>query len=392
MGCQKLAIVLAISFSWISLAHFDNHQQTVRGETNRIVKRSPLNHQDIHASARSAVTNVFTDPNQPCYKQFFVGNTPPIGLRPLPTPLPANYSIMRYICQQIPTATASPTPVTYYATMFDENYGIAVYSAYYVNKRNMDNLIANKFGREEQTWRTQPGITKQGTDAVYQTAGKSTYDKGHLLPANIYSFSAEHVTSTFSYTNAVPQVGKFNKGEWKQYEGKILDFAIDICTQRSDAVLYLITGTTIEIRYEGNNTLTPMNKTLKGKSKVGIQVPGSMWTAGCCLAGASTGKVSVTSNFAVIGGNLGSLRMAELSVGALQNILIKDPPNKGVTAGAVNLFPGNKDCSNPAKMVNLKKTKAGAPTGGTPAKVKKPSPSSSTMTSNLKTQQGVYNL
>ncbi|XP_028396967.1 uncharacterized protein LOC114520834 [Dendronephthya gigantea] len=381
MGCQKLAIVLAISFSWISLAHFDNHQQTVRGETNRIVKRSPLNHQDIHASARSAVTNVFNDPNQPCYKRFFVDNQPPIGLRP--TPLPATSQI-KYICQQIPTATASPTPVTYYATMFDENHGIAVYSAYYVNKRNMDDLLANKFGRKDEAWRTQPGITKQGTDAVYQTAGKSTYDKGHLLPANIYSFSAEHVTSTFSYTNAVPQVGKFNKGEWKQYEGKILDFAIDICTQRSDAVLYLITGTTVNIRY-GDNALTG-DKILKGQSPVGIKVPGSMWTAGCCLAGASTGKASVTSNFAVIGGNLGSLKMAELSVGALQTFLTTDP---GVTAGAVNLFPGHKDCSNPAKMVNLKKTKAGAPTGGTPVKVKKPSPM---MTNNVKTQQGVYNL
>jgi len=69
---------------------------------------------------------VFNNPNQPCYTQFFVGvvGAPPIGLR-------AGQVNLRYICQTYHHQT-------YYATMFDEQRGIAVFSAYTLTQANVN--------------------------------------------------------------------------------------------------------------------------------------------------------------------------------------------------------------------------------------------------------------
>ena len=83
------------------------------------------------------------------------------------------------------------------------------------------------------------GIKKQASDSTY--AGQSTYAKGHLLPAETYSFTDDHSLSTFTYTNAVPQITGFNSGLWAQYERKIREYARDTCSPKGGD-LYLITG------------------------------------------------------------------------------------------------------------------------------------------------------
>lgn len=67
------------------------------------------------------VTYTFTH-NRDCYTQFFVNRLQPTGLRNL------NGATIKYICQ--PSKPNQDPLRTYYATMFDEDYGIAVFSAY----------------------------------------------------------------------------------------------------------------------------------------------------------------------------------------------------------------------------------------------------------------------
>ena len=69
---------------------------------------------------------------QPCYTQFFVpgqeGGQPPVGLRDL------TYPHIKYICQ--PPRRNQQAQHTYYATMFDEYLGIALFSAYRLTQAN----------------------------------------------------------------------------------------------------------------------------------------------------------------------------------------------------------------------------------------------------------------
>lgn len=67
---------------------------------------------------------VFNNSNQPCYTQFFAGGQQPTGLR-----TGQNLQSIKYICQLV-------NQQTYYGTMFDENRGIAVFSAYTLTQAN----------------------------------------------------------------------------------------------------------------------------------------------------------------------------------------------------------------------------------------------------------------
>lgn len=83
-------------------------------------------------------------PDRPCYKQFFVGGQPPVGLRR------NEDTEIRDICQP-PKLNQDPLQ-TYYATMFDERYGLAVFSAYKLSKGD------EKFQKwEGKDWCETPG-------------------------------------------------------------------------------------------------------------------------------------------------------------------------------------------------------------------------------------------
>ena len=87
---------------------------------------------EVGTGIRRILINVYNNPNQQCYRQFFVPQQgqgqgqgqgrPPVGLRQ------PNDPNIRYICQ--PPGRNEQPPQTYYATMFDELWGIAVFSAY----------------------------------------------------------------------------------------------------------------------------------------------------------------------------------------------------------------------------------------------------------------------
>ena len=101
---------------------------------------------------------VFSFPNRQCYTQFFVQAQPPVGLRR------PDDAYNRYICQ--PPTPNQRTMHTYYATMFDEDWGIAVFSAYTLRKA--PDLFK---GRNPGVWTATPGnlfaCTKETTFPIY---------------------------------------------------------------------------------------------------------------------------------------------------------------------------------------------------------------------------------
>ena len=83
-------------------------------------------------SRRSVVSGAISS----CYVNFFINSKPPTGFR-------RNASNIRYICQSPPKQL-----VHVYATLFDLDYGIPIYSAYYVTKEQ-----ASQFGAAcKQDW------------------------------------------------------------------------------------------------------------------------------------------------------------------------------------------------------------------------------------------------
>ena len=217
---------------------------------------------------------------------------------------------------------------------------------------------------------TFTGLTLQGDDSTY--AGKKTFAKGHLAPAEIFSFSLENLDSTFTYTNAVPQKRTFNSGQWANYERLIVEKALTACSAGLGD-LYLITGIS-EAKYENDGIPKAMvapQTTLGTKGTPIIRIPPSMWTAGCCVVPASG---TVLSNFAVIGNNvekIDKIKLVELGVADLQTFISEG--FKGVTDGSnVALFPGNALCSDATKKITLIVKKRPADTAPESGPSKKP--------------------
>lgn len=311
------------------------HQKTETNgdELNKNEAKDVQNENQLVRPRRSVVSTTI----QSCYTGFVAGNRPPSGFR-------GSHTNIRYICQQVP-----PNTVDYfYSTMFDLNYGIPVYSAYVVSQAQ-----ASQFGTAKRTsvdtWRQEGGITKQASDMTY--AGQTTYAKGHLLPAETYSFTDANMLSTFTYTNAVPQITGFNSGQWAQYERKIREYAKSGCSPLGGD-LYLITGiseVTLQIGMSGLEAIQNTLKVLKPNTDA-ISIPRSMWTAGCCI-NPSSGALGA---FAVIGNNLrdkNKVFMSQVEMTKLQDFLLTGVNGFGGTA--INLFPANPGCSDPGKRVNL---------------------------------------
>jgi len=289
---------------------------------------------------RALPANISPNPTQACYTQFFANGQPPTGLRT------ANLLNMRYICQQLPAH-----PGTYfYATMFDEVRGIAVYSAYVLNANNINFQGQGGFG-----WIQTNGIQHQGSNAIYAGQGQQ-FHKGHLFPALTSSglpqnaqnaqTAANSRRSTYQYTNAVPQCAAFNTGQWRVKEGEIRTYAADTCIP-AQGTLYLITG----VSFVGITNADPPQAVqvpitafppAPPNNPAAIDKPNSMWTAAICVPAPGGQSYS----FAVIGNNVqnpANMFTRKITVAQLEVILQADIVISGVKrnmGGKVKLFPG----------------------------------------------------
>ena len=209
------------------------------------------------------------------------------------------------------------------------------------------------------------GIYYQGSDELYKNQPiPCLYDRGHVVPVNILRYSKESALATFTYTNCVPQIAGFNRGQWKKYETKIVQYAQHYCGPKG-GTLYLITGTS-QVKFEEKlsleNEIIGVDKSVPPMEgfhdnvdkfpKLGpkIAIPNSMWTVGCCL----NLNNEVMGAFGVMGGNslnqqlLNEFMMPRQTVASVQEALQLEDES-------IELFPNGGDCYDPSKQVKWNK-------------------------------------
>ena len=215
-------------------------------------------------------------------------------------------------------------------------------------------------------------IGNSDVDNAYKEAIKTDGEplsRGHMNPLGINSFNKDFMTATFTLTNAVPQFEASNSGPWQEFEAKIRDYAKDICGPRG-GTLYLLTGRSENgiipdaqspykvVKDNVNAVPKPYLKNTFVNGKVKLKTPRSVWTAGCCLwtePGSVLGSLwpaRRAQSFAVMSNNQkdkDKLYQTQMSVRELEELL------RDQNSAAVNLFPGDENCRNPAN--NIKRLK-----------------------------------
>ena len=218
------------------------------------------------------------------------------------------------------------------------------------------------------------GIVHQGSNAIY--AGQPCH-KGHLyaamtasgLPQNPPPLApnvpnpmnaANSARSTYQYTNAVPQCGGFNRGQWRVFEGRIRQYEVQTCIPQT-GMFYLITGVSVVAITNANppqpaavqiSTIPPPvpNQPL---NPAAIFQPNSLWTAGKCVF--PNGQ---SQSFPVIGNNVlnsAAMLTQEITQAQLLVILQFDIQTNGlkrdrVERVRVNLFPGLRSSAGPIRL------------------------------------------
>ncbi|KAL9959910.1 hypothetical protein ACROYT_G033286 [Oculina patagonica] len=302
-----------------------------------------------HHKERRSVASPNQGPPPECYLKYFLHQSPPQEL------LVDNPSSKRFICQSVPD---SPN-ADFFATLFDDEQGIAILSAYTVSYAQAQGM--GKYPRQtvSNSWRTNKELSRQGSNKIY--SGKGTgpqgFDKGHLNAAHINSFDKQHVLATFTYSNAVPQYGHFNRGAWSSFEDKIVDYVTSQCAGQygSSAVMYLLTGTSkFRLQVGGEK---PAHD--KGPFEIHyfpsedaedrIVRPNSMWTAGCCVWNDESGKVRAQS-IAVMGNNdfhEERIGMRSMKLEELEKLLVDE------RSQPVALFPSVAECRSNSHLLNI---------------------------------------
>ncbi len=115
----------------------------------------------------------------------------------------------------------------------------------------------------EEDWRPDPDAPAdvQATDDDYTGSG---YDRGHLAPAKLFSFSCEAEMSTYTWLNAAPQQPETNKYVWIQTER----FLRQYLAAHPGHDVHVLVGTWFD----------PARKRNKNIGE-GVGVPDAYWTA-----------------------------------------------------------------------------------------------------------------
>ncbi|MBN3302426.1 ENDD1 protein, partial [Amia calva] len=197
-------------------------------------------------------------------KQFFYRRKPPQNIR-------TNHHIR--ICQRLNNHY-------HYATLFDPNKKIPVYSAY---------LLEAGHGIDDRTWYYQPNINggqqnmveegygpgaqSQATDADYRG---TRYTKGHLNPVSHNLGDAANATCT--YTNVVPQLMNHNNIIWSSHEQRLREDLTNINNScgGQNVHRYVIVGVVAS-----ENTVIGNN----------VNVPVYLWSAYCCAKSNKTPRL-----------------------------------------------------------------------------------------------------
>ncbi|XP_039470680.1 endonuclease domain-containing 1 protein-like [Oreochromis aureus] len=180
----------------------------------------------------------------------------------------------------------------HFATLYDRNRRIPLFSAYILSpgggprprKTNWmtdPRLSVNSNTGMEQKNPDQNVKDSQAVDEDYKNSG---YTRGHLAPSG-HQQTKENKEATFTLTNIVPQMEKFNNGPWNDLENKMAK-RFKVCTSK----MYVITGV---MPYENNELMI----------KDRVTVPEYFWTASCCPTFEAGADQDYFPTYAAVGRN-----------------------------------------------------------------------------------------
>ncbi|XP_050196616.1 endonuclease domain-containing 1 protein-like [Myiozetetes cayanensis] len=164
----------------------------------------------------------------------------------------------------------------FFATLYDKEKRIPVYSAYIYEPANLTTkhtwtvepqLIRSNLSRNMKTVRTlrnQYHVTIQkiiDSQAVRVDYYRSGWDRGHLNPNGHHS-SLDSRNATFTLTNIVPMYPTLNRVAWKNYEQQTMHSKSQGCQ-----TTYVIVGAV-----PGNSSI----------SRDRVNIPSHIWSGACC--------------------------------------------------------------------------------------------------------------
>ncbi|NWR26147.1 ENDD1 protein, partial [Emberiza fucata] len=209
----------------------------------------------------SEVVNSFDS----CPQYFYAGTIPNDALNPKK---PA------WICQRFRNAY-------HYATLYDRDNRIPVYSAYkyqpvegkrprgwwfvepqLTGKSNLKEMETES--RLEKEYKISPDDIKRSQAVKDDYKGLKDLVHGHLNPSGHMDKDVSKM-ATFTLTNIVPQNSVLNDGQWRVYEDKTMIKLTKGCT-----TTYVITGAVPGDTYVSSGR---------------VNKPSHIWSAACCLVG-----------------------------------------------------------------------------------------------------------
>lgn len=238
----------------------------------------------------------------------FLNNCPQYFINSItPTILSGNQ--YKQICQTLDN-------IQYYATLYDTDNKIPVYSAYNLAAR-VQCVRLNKWFIEPQLDNYQgSNMERKGKRVLNNQASnkdyeKSGYDKGHLAPV-FHAPSQPCAEATFTLTNAAPQLGSFNIQWYHIVEKNMASTVTDHCIKDT---AHIVTG------------VVPGNIKIKNR----VRVPSHFWSAYCCK-----NQTNHLISGGVIGENSQSSTIVQKTVKDLETDL-----QNGYSVGSFLLFDNN---------------------------------------------------
>lgn len=208
---------------------------------------------------------------------FFIKDNNQKAITPtvLTDPNPDRY---KQICQQYKNNQASYR----YATLYDTNNRIPVYSAYvytgyqqtdrkgsWMIEPQLDNPGGKKTDMASESKSGVPLDQLGANQAVNCDYENTEYQKGHLYP-HCHNCNQDQAESTFTLTNAAPQTGNDNIQWYNQVEKKIsgsINKHCSISTSNTHVVTGVVPGNIMI------NTQVVKNR---------VNIPSHYWSAYCC--------------------------------------------------------------------------------------------------------------
>ncbi len=176
----------------------------------------------------------------------------------------------------LPKSTGEIVIHSYYALAFNRQYKQAEWVAYELTPANLE-VNAHR----ANDFRPDPALSESPKPSDYVGSG---YAKGHLAPANDFTFDADAMSETFFMSNMTPQSKDCNIGIWKILEDDTRNWA------RKYGRLFVCTGPVLQggvKKYIGKNKVgvpRTLYKILlrvseKGEAQaIGFLIPNQMCT------------------------------------------------------------------------------------------------------------------